>query len=155
MKRFPLEDTKRKALYDMVVNHKTHDDMEETHRLTVKAMLEMVEGDFFSRDLRPCHMTACAVVVNRTFTKTLVQRHKYQKRVMWAGGHADGDHVPKRVSKKEFFEEVGNMPIELAPNGELFDLDWHQVRANPAKNEGVHLHADFRCLFILDDTIPL
>ena len=62
------------------------------------------------------------------------------------GGHCDGDPDVVRVARKEATEETG---LEVSPvHSGVFDVDVHQIPANPKEPE--HTHFDIRFLFEAD-----
>jgi 8-oxo-dGTP pyrophosphatase MutT (NUDIX family) len=98
----------------------------------------------FNRELSVGHMTGSAWIVNRAGTHTLLTHHKKLNKWLQPGGHADGDSDILQVAKREADEESGLKGLEIG-DGQIFDIDIHQIPARA--NEPQHLHHDIRFVF--------
>ncbi|MGK0399798.1 MAG: 8-oxo-dGTP pyrophosphatase MutT (NUDIX family) [Gammaproteobacteria bacterium] len=98
----------------------------------------------FNRELLIGHMTGSAWIVNRAGTHTLLTHHKKLNKWLQLGGHADGDSDILQVAKREADEESGLNGLTIE-DGQIFDIDIHQIPARA--NEPQHLHHDIRFIF--------
>lgn len=109
----------------------------------------LTEGDEpTSRSTLPGHVTCSAVVVDR-HRRVLHVRHNATGLLLAPGGHVEAlDRSLLEAALREVHEEAGIPPSALcatAAYGRLpFDIDVHDIDANPAKGEGAHQHWDFR-----------
>lgn len=110
------------------------------------------------------HLTASALVINRQLEQILLIHHNGLQRWLQPGGHLNHNEEPEDGARRELFEETGLgskgeikllpsthsseniLPFDLLP----FDVDTHEIPANPAKGEGEHLHHDFQYIYQLD-----
>lgn len=106
----------------------------------------------FYRTALPAHLTASALVVNKTSDKVLLAYHLLYQSYGWLGGHADGDFDLEYVAKKELMEESGLQRFELKYQGiasiEVLHVNRHQKRG---KMVSEHLHLNVSYLFEADD----
>jgi ADP-ribose pyrophosphatase YjhB (NUDIX family) len=99
--------------------------------------------DALWRTCAPGHLTASALVVDATGTRTLVMLHT--KLGIWVqpGGHADGEPNLARAAWLEATEETGIEGLRLVLPA--IDVDVHRV---DPPTEPAHLHHDIRFLAI-------
>lgn len=121
----------------------------EKHSREQKCTNEIIEfikqyDNCFNRELSVGHITGSAWIVNRASTHTLLTHHKKLNKWLQPGGHADGDSDILQVAKREADEESGLNGLEIE-DGEIFDIDVHQIPART--NEAQHLHYDIRFVF--------
>ncbi|MBK7644095.1 MAG: NUDIX hydrolase [Planctomycetes bacterium] len=112
-------------------------------RKTRDAMLSFVELHPRDAHLRTCvegHLTASALVIDRSRGKALLTFHKKLNRWLQLGGHCDGDANLAGVALRECWEESGIDGLQIDP--EPIDLDIHLIPAR--KDEPAHLHLDTR-----------
>ena len=99
----------------------------------------------FSRDpMIGGHVTASAFVLSPDGGSVLLTHHRKLGIWIQLGGHCDGIADARFVALKEAYEESGLARI-AAVRAEAFDVDIHQIPANP--REPAHLHYDARFLF--------
>ncbi|MFI7356199.1 NUDIX domain-containing protein [Streptomyces avidinii] len=112
-------------------------------------------GDPTSRSTLPGHVTCSAVVVDR-HRRVLHIRHNATGKLLAPGGHVEADDRSLlEAALREVHEEAGIPPGALcataAYGGLPFDIDVHDIDANPSKAEGAHQHYDFRFVLMLAD----
>lgn len=95
------------------------------------------------------HITTSAFIIDENASALLLLKHKSLNRWLQPGGHVDvTDTCLIASALREACEETG-MPAEQLQlvSDEIFDLDSHQIPANPRKAEPAHIHHDIRFLF--------
>lgn len=102
----------------------------------------------------PGHFTGSAMVTNRRRDKVLLMQHKFLRRWMLFGGHADGEPDLSEVALREAAEESGFHEGAFTLHRAIFDIDVHPIPANPKRNEPAHEHFDVRYLLEIDDALP-
>ncbi|WP_251373309.1 NUDIX domain-containing protein [Polynucleobacter sp. MWH-UH2A] len=68
--------------------------------------------------------------------------HPHIKKWFQPGGHIDEGESPIEAAIREVYEETGLVCVVETENSEPIDVDVHEIPANPAKDEGAHLHID-------------
>ncbi|MFG2483385.1 NUDIX domain-containing protein [Streptomyces virginiae] len=106
-----------------------------------------------NRSTLPGHVTCSAVVIDRD-RRVLHVHHKATGKVLAPGGHVEkNDRTLLEAALREVHEEAGIPPAALCATAEFggmpFDIDVHDIDANPAKSEGAHQHYDLRFVFYL------
>ncbi|MFF4583370.1 NUDIX domain-containing protein [Streptomyces sp. NPDC001373] len=113
-----------------------------------------------SRSSLPGHVTCSAVVVDR-HRRVLHIRHNATGKLLAPGGHVEaGDRTLLEAALREVHEEAGIPPGALCTTADYgplaFDIDVHDIDANPSKGEGAHQHYDFRfVLMLVDDDVEI
>ena len=102
------------------------------------------DQECFDRENNFGHITGSAWLLDPSGEKALLTHHKKLGKWLQLGGHSDGDENTMRVAKKEAQEESGIQEVYLI-DGEIFDLDVHEIPAR--KTEPAHFHFDVRFLF--------
>lgn len=154
-------DNSRQGYINSFITHvqayQAHNAAEQTHKLHFLHALKTVPEIFDRSCFAPGHITVTAWVVNPGFTKLYLIKHTVIGLVMPAGGHVDNRVILYLEVVKEAWEELGiKLTDDITFNGsQFFDLDTHQVKANPAKGEPEHLHFNVGFLFIYDDSQPM
>lgn len=141
----------RQLLLNKLRTHIAADAHEESMRRQIVDFVEH-HPDCFERSLLIGHITASALIVNPSRTKTLLTHHHTLDKWLQLGGHSDGDPDTLTVALREAKEESGLKGI-VAVSENIFDVDVHAIPAR--KNEPEHFHFDVRFLFQADDTEPL
>ncbi|WP_204745395.1 NUDIX hydrolase [Glycomyces paridis] len=122
---------------------------------TVAPLLALTGPEGFARSTMPGHVTASAIVLNRS-GRVLLVHHKTLDRWLQPGGHVEPTDVSlPQAAMREAVEETGVAALRLADPVPLH-VDVHAIPANPSKGEGAHSHYDVRYLFRAptDDLTP-
>ena len=93
------------------------------------------------------HITASAVVLNRSGSRMLMTHHAKLGLWLHLGGHADGDADPLRAACREAQEESGLAVVPVC--AEPLDIDIHRIP--PRAPEPAHLHYDVRFALRVED----
>jgi 8-oxo-dGTP pyrophosphatase MutT (NUDIX family) len=120
------------------------------HAKTVLGWLD-AGGAVTSRAEMRGHVTVAAVLLDDR-DRVLYVHHKLFDRMLLPGGHVeDEDSGLAGAALRELVEEAGleGAAITLAWPDPIH-MDIHPMPARPDKNEGAHMHVDFRYLFRLD-----
>jgi len=132
---------------------------QEAERITV--LLEQLASNdchLTNRKNMIGHLTASALVINQS-SHLLLIHHNGLKRWLQPGGHLNHDEDPESGARRELIEETGlggeGITLIHSPNSSAryilpFDVDTHDIPANPAKAEGEHRHHDFQYIYQLD-----
>ena len=97
------------------------------------------------------HLSASAVVFKNE--KCYFIRHPYLKTILLPAGHVENEEMPLDTAIREFFEETGFSAVvdKKMKNFGLIDVNVIEIPENPLKNEGEHIHIDFRYKLLLDE----
>ncbi|NWO27238.1 NUDIX domain-containing protein [Leptotrichia sp. oral taxon 417] len=97
------------------------------------------------------HLSASAAVFKNE--KCYFIRHPYLKTILLPAGHVENDEMPLDTAIREFFEETGFSAVvnKKMKNFGLIDVNVIEIPENPLKNEGEHIHIDFRYKLLLDE----
>ena len=95
------------------------------------------------------HVCASGIIISPDKSKILMLEHKALGILVVPGGHYDlEDKTPDNAALREAREETGLEGLALHPwhqiNGIPLDIDIHPIPAIPSKNEGAHVHYEFR-----------
>lgn len=111
------------------------------------------------------HLTSSALVLDPVKGRVLLIYHILANRWLQPGGHFDPISATGYSTSladsalREVEEETGLRGAELQQLAEgagyLLDVDTHDIKANPRKNEGAHVHHDFLYLATADSNAPL
>lgn len=106
----------------------------------------------FDRSNLTGHITCSAFVVNQSFTRAILIKHKGLDRWLQPGGHMDPGEYPAEAAVREAREETGISEIQIWPPG-LIDIDIHTIPENAGKEEPEHTHYDLRYLCITGEEV--
>ena len=97
------------------------------------------------------HLSASAVVFNKN--KCYFIKHPYLKTILLPAGHVENDEISLDTAIREFVEETGFFAKidENMQNFGLIDVNVIEIPENSVKNEGEHIHIDFRYKLVLDE----
>lgn len=96
--------------------------------------------------LDPGHFTASAFVLSPDRGSLALLFHPKLRRWLQPGGHLEAtDTSPLAAALREIEEEIGLTGLTPLGDG-LFDIDVHDIPANP--REGAHQHFDLRFAFV-------
>lgn len=114
------------------------------------------EGDGLLLRDSPLHVTASALVYNRSRTKVLFAYHNIYQSYAWPGGHSDGDPDPLAVAARELKEESGLEKFTLfsaCPVGvHILPVKEHEKRG---RRVAAHRHLNFTFAFYAEESAPL
>ena len=118
-------------------------------RLRVELLAHCAEHrDALSKQGPPAHLTASALVLNRSLDKVLLTLHAKAGLWLQFGGHFEpGDESVLAAATREAREESGIVDLELHP--ELAHLDRHALLASGFGRCSEHL--DLRYVGVTDD----
>lgn len=131
-------------------HYKTPHKKEDSDRLKIIDLIKNHGDRCLYRDFfNPGHITASALVMNKSCNMVLMNHHKSLKKWLCFGGHVDGSVDILSAALREAKEESG---IEnLVPlNQHIADIDIHEIPPNPVKNEPVHFHHDISYFLRVD-----
>lgn len=101
------------------------------------------------------HVTTSATILNASRDKVLLIHHRMFRNWLPPGGHYEPPGSLWDSAARETSEETGVRTIAPHPWTVLFglpvDIDTHPIPARPEKDEGPHLHHDFRFLAVASD----
>lgn len=109
------------------------------------------------------HVTGSAIIVHRSLTKVLMIEHKAHKKPLPPGGHVEAtDKSILESVYREVLEETDIPRSQLSlissslSDDVPLDINTHGIAENMEKQEGYHLHHDFRFLFLYtgEDNFP-
>jgi 8-oxo-dGTP pyrophosphatase MutT (NUDIX family) len=99
------------------------------------------------KNFAPGHINAAAFILNSAHTHTLLVHHAKLSIWVQPGGHVELDDATLvDAAVREAREETGQGDLHLMRPA-IFDIDAHDIPANPKKAEPAHRHFDIRFLF--------
>ena len=116
-------------------------------RVLQRRMLAFIDAHPADAHRRTClegHLTAAALVVDRSRGKALLTHHRKLGVWLQLGGHLDGDANLAASALREAHEESGIEGLAVAPVP--IDLDIHPIPEHG--KEPAHLHLDVRFLVL-------
>lgn len=124
--------------------------LESHERANAEPALSLIREseDPFSRSNLSGHITGSAFVVDVAESKALLIHHAALGIWIQPGGHVDPGERPVDAALRETLEETGVAGKLLSP--QIFDMDIHEIPANPRKDEPAHYHVDVRYLVAAD-----
>lgn len=135
----------------LVDDHVARHPEDAEHLAALRTQLESA-ADITSRSNMAGHVTASALVLDRTKTRALLIGHLALGVEIPPGGHMDPGETPHETAIRELGEETGVTNTRPAGGKPfLLDIDTHPIPARPSKNEGPHQHHDMMWLELTDD----
>lgn len=138
-------------LYNDLINYEPLNEQEKVDRDQFLWLLDNYKEKSFERSLLFGHITASAIVLDKTHEYMLMNFHNIYNSWAWFGGHADGETDLFRLSLKELEEESGLKNVSLVHEGfssiEILSVDSH-IKKN--KFVPCHLHYNVTYLFETD-----
>lgn len=138
--------------YKELIEYIPQNEEEKADKKLILDYLEHYDKNAFFRSSLPAHMTASALVVNKTADKVLLAYHLIYQSYGWLGGHSDGDFDLEHVARKELMEESGLEQFKLKYCGiasiEVIHVNRHLKRGEMVSD---HLHLNVSYLFEADD----
>jgi len=135
-------------LYNEIMNYEPLNIQEETDKKQFLWLLNKYKEKSFDRDLLFGHITASAIILDKSREYMLMCFHNIYKSWAWLGGHADGELDMYKLSLKEAEEESGLK--ELTPILDTFSsIEILAVDSHMKKGKFVpcHLHYNVTYLF--------
>ena len=140
-----------KILYNQLVNYKPVNEQEEVDKNQFLWLLHSYKEKAFERRLLFGHITASAIVLDKSRKYMLMNFHNIYKSWAWFGGHADGEYDLYKLSLKELEEESGLNNVKLICEGfssiEILSVDSHIKKG---KFVPCHLHYNVTYLYEAD-----
>ena len=129
-------------------------DYEPELKIKIEKILEILSHTKFydlTNRKSKVHLSASVVVFEKN--KCYFIKHPYLKIILLPAGHVENDEIPLDTAIREFYEETGfSVKIdETMENFGLIDVNVIEIPENPIKNEGKHIHIDFRYKLLLDE----
>ncbi len=138
-------------LYDEIMRYEPLNVQEETDKKQFLWLLDKYKEKAFDRELLFGHITASAIILDKSREYMLMCFHNIYKSWAWLGGHADGELDMYKLALKEAEEESGLK--ELTPildtfsSIEILAVDSHMKKG---KYVPCHLHYNVTYLFEKD-----
>ena len=143
-KNIPL---KKQQLINLIFNYDGPEKIKEDFLFFIR----QCPHDFYQRNNPIGHITSSVLVVDQTYTNTLIVHHKKANYWLQPGGHWDDIKESIQASAiREVFEECFNSnPVDFQwlNQQKILDLDVHDT--------GHHLHFDIAFLAQIDSNLPL
>lgn len=136
-------------LIDALDTFAPHDATEADARARILTLIKETAAPRARRQFDPGHLTASAFVLTKDHDALLMIHHAKLQRWLQPGGHLEPGEFDLALSaRREAKEETGVKGLKLLNAGLPFDLDVHDIPANPRKSEPGHAHFDVRFLFV-------
>jgi 8-oxo-dGTP pyrophosphatase MutT (NUDIX family) len=112
----------------------------------VEAALDTGDEAALSSRLSPGHLTAGAILIDRTSGVVLQLKHAKLGRWLLPGGHVElSDQSLIEAARRELIEEAGSIGVGASLIADYpVDVDIHPIPPRSDGSEGEHLHFDFR-----------
>ena len=139
-----------------IINYNPKCEQEETDKEQMVWLIETYKEKAFVRSLMFGHLTASAIVVDKTRKYVLMAYHNIYKSWAWLGGHTDGEYDLEKLARKEVHEESSLEDIKLIDNSfssiEILTVDRHIKRGRFVPS---HLHYNVTFLYEGDMDKPI
>ncbi len=153
-----IEHEAHREIFDVLARYAQFFPQESGRLCQLQAQLHE-SVDVLNRSNMTGHVTTSATVLNGAGTKALFIYHNFFQLWLPPGGHYESPGSLWSSAIREVQEETGVSDVARHPwtfkNMLPVDIDTHAIAANPAKNEGAHLHYDFRFLAVASEHTPL
>lgn len=138
--------------FELINELKFYKPFDETELLFLNEFIDFLTNgtNQFSRVNLKRHIVADAFLFNSDYSKVLLTHHKILGIWLPFGGHSDGESNSLNVALRETMEESGIKNINIG-NGNILDIDIHDIPNNPLKKEPEHKHYDVRFVFTTND----
>jgi 8-oxo-dGTP pyrophosphatase MutT (NUDIX family) len=141
-----LSEARRAALLEALHRYRAGDDVERTSLARIIAFVERTPAPF-DRATPEGHITGSAIVMSGSGERFFVLHHRKLDRWLQPGGHSDpGDASTLATAMREALEETGLSDLTPGNDGEIIDVDTHDIPAR--EEEPGHVHYDIRYLLI-------
>lgn len=126
---------------DLLARWSPPDAEQSAARDRIVAWIDRYPDDAHRRTRLEGHLTASALVVDRSRGAALLTHHRKLGRWLQLGGHCDGDANLARAALREALEESGieGLRVDPAP----LDVDVHAIPARGTEPEHWHLDTRF------------
>jgi ADP-ribose pyrophosphatase YjhB (NUDIX family) len=138
----PCADTR--AARDVIAAYAPRDDEQRDFQRRMLAFIDAHPADAHRRTCLAGHLTAAALVVDRSRGQALLTHHRKLGAWLQLGGHLDGDANLAAGALRDAREESGIAGLAIAATP--IDLDIHPIPEHG--REPAHLHLDVRFLVL-------
>ena len=125
-KETPVFTKEQKALMTALEAFTPWDETEARHREVILAQVRATPL-WWHRDTLPGHVTASGFVTDPTLSFLLLHHHRKLDRWLQLGGHDEGEKNPMTAVLREVREESGLQEFRFFGEGQIFDLDVHEI----------------------------
>ena len=146
----------QKERHDLITQLQNHN-ASEFEKPFIPRFLELLKSDrcFYRDHFEPGHITASAILLNKSGDQILMNHHKSLNMWLNFGGHCDGEEDVLAVAIRETMEESGITAFKPLTS-DIVDIDIHTVPTNDKKSEPEHAHFDIRYIMqMTEDQQPI
>lgn len=139
-------------IIEVMEAHAPADEKEEQDIATIKRLAQK-HPNLMNMNCEVGHFTASAIIIDVTSGRILLHFHKWLKRWLQLGGHADYETDFSLVALREAEEESGLSDLAfLPPEKPILPLDYDVHTIPQSKDFPEHLHLDLR--YVLTTSYP-
>jgi len=133
-------------VHQMLASYLQHFPEDRDRVAPVEAVLNTGGEVALSSRLSPGHLTAGAVLIDRTSGVVLQLKHVKLGKWLLPGGHVEpSDKSLIEAARRELIEEAGSIGVGASLIADYpVDIDIHPIPPRPDGSEEEHLHFDFR-----------